>query len=482
MDVEACLSSRDLVALLDGELGEHVASFRDHVRVCASCAELVSCLVDEEGAGPTPAPLSPGTRVGGLVVEGVVGAGSFGIIYRARDELAAREVALKVLEGGPATGDERFLAELRHLARVRHPHVAGVFGAERLPDGRAALVLELVRGHTLATAKAGDGSWRDTLALFLEAADGLAAIHEAGVVHGDFKPENVLVDERGRAVIIDFGLSRAFGDEGTSVAAAGGTPAYVAPEVITRGVVDPRSDQYAFAVSLLEALGGSRPTWSGGHLAPLDVGEAPAALVAVARRALEPDPARRYPSMRDLARALRAEVALVGRVRMNAGFASAGFALVSLVLLGGHPLGARPALVVGALASAAVLAVLAALGHRSALVARFCRAAGAPALLFLIAGLIPVAAAVAGPSAAFSSFVVAELLTVAIVLPALSGRGGLSIVVGLVAGAVYALVRLGLGDAAATSWANVGLRAGLLSFTGLLAWMLASRRLRDDQR
>lgn len=468
MGAETCLASTELVALLEGAADD--ARVQAHVRSCPACAELVSTLLDDAPAtAPLPSLDLEGARFGDVVVGPRVGAGQFGEVYRGRDEAAARDVALKVVPT-PGGERERYLAELQHLARVRHPHVAAVYGATTIDDEHAGLVLEWIEGRPLHEHVAALG-WRPTLALFIDVAEGLAAIHAAGVVHGDLKPDNVIVDETGRAVIVDFGLSIGLDGNRRPV---GGTPAYVAPEVVAGDAVDPRADQVSFCVALAEAVGGRRPSRQKSGAIDLDVGDAPAALDAVLRRGLASDPAARYPSMDALVDALRAHVEVVDRIRINALYALGVCAAAAVAAVAGHPLGGRPVVLVGLGLAAAGFLALAAFGKRSRSAAAFCRAAGLPALVVFVLGLAPLAASLVGTTSAYSSFVVAQLLSLAIVIPAFSRRPQLSPALGAAAAAGYVLARLSLGETLTTTWANVMPRAALMVFAGLLAWMLAS--------
>ena len=166
------------------------------------------------------------------------------------------------------------LAKSQALARLHHPNVTAVHDVGSI-GGDVFVALELVPGETLrAWLDRGPRSWREVLAVFRQAAAGLAAAHAAGLVHRDFKPENVLLDGA-RAVVTDFGLARALADgelrEGrglldssgdariTSTGLVIGTPAYMAPEQFEGKAIDARADQFAFAIALHEALYGERP-------------------------------------------------------------------------------------------------------------------------------------------------------------------------------------------------------------------------------
>jgi serine/threonine protein kinase len=238
-----------------------------------------------------------------------IGEGAMGEVFAAHDPELDRMVAIKVLKRGfGSTSPQaraRFRREAQAMARLNHPNVVSVFDVGMLPHG-VFVAMELVEGPTLADWMRAPHGWREVVALFVEAGRGLLAAHEAGLVHRDFKPSNVIVGKRVR--VADFGLARAATDIptepalttsslGVDVSATGqlvGTPAYMAPEQLTGAPASPLSDQYAFAIALHEALYGVRP----GAGAPLR--SAPARLRTVVERALSHEPQDRYPSMREL--------------------------------------------------------------------------------------------------------------------------------------------------------------------------------------
>jgi serine/threonine protein kinase len=158
------------------------------------------------------------------------------------------------------------------MARVSHPNVMTIFDVGELADGRVYLAMELVDGVSLRVALARPHSLTEKLDFFLQAGRGLAAAHDAGLVHRDFKPDNVLVGRDGRVRVTDFGLARGALDtqgeapltmaSGRALTATGallGTPAYMAPEQHIGVTATPRADQFAFGVALYEALVGARP-------------------------------------------------------------------------------------------------------------------------------------------------------------------------------------------------------------------------------
>jgi tetratricopeptide (TPR) repeat protein len=198
--------------------------------------------------------LAEGTTLGRYRIDRLVGSGGMGEVYRARDVELERDVAIKLLARVGEAARVAVLAEAQAMAKLAHPNVVTVF--EVIVEGqRVCLVMEYVDGTTLRRALEDRPARAEILRLFLEAGRGLAAAHEAGIVHRDFKPENVLVGADRRARVTDFGLASAPSQAGQSA----GTPAYMAPEQGDGGAVDARADQFAFCVSLHEALVGARP-------------------------------------------------------------------------------------------------------------------------------------------------------------------------------------------------------------------------------
>ncbi|WP_164012319.1 tetratricopeptide repeat protein [Pyxidicoccus trucidator] len=282
----ACLDESTFVELLVGGLPPARAAEVDaHLDTCASCRRLVAdglrAQTPDEGlpgeitalTPPRPARaeealLEKGTAVGRYLVLERLGAGGMGVVYSAYDPELDRRVALKLLRAGvlgleAEEGRAHLLREAQAMARVSHPHVVPVYDVGTFGE-HIFLAMELVEAQTLRQwLKAAARPWRQVLSLFLDAGRGLAAAHAAGVVHGDFKPENLLVGRDGRVRVTDFGLARSAnppGAETPGTPVAGGTPAYMAPEQLDPDAhPDARSDQFAFCVALYEALHGERP-------------------------------------------------------------------------------------------------------------------------------------------------------------------------------------------------------------------------------
>jgi len=260
-----CLDENVVARHLSGEgTEEERGAVRAHIDVCERCRELLSALVrtlvtpDGEGTGRRALPR--GTNLGRYVLLDAVGRGGMGVVYAAFDPELDRKVAIKLVratvEGAGVPPRVQLLAEAQAIARLSHPnivtvHDVGTVGSELF------FAMEYVKGETLRRAqRAGAAGLQRTLGLYLAAGEGLAAAHRSGIVHGDFKPENVLVGEDGRVRVTDFGLARAVQEAAPRFA---GTPAYMAPELWRGQPHDLRTDQYAFCVALLEAVEGKRP-------------------------------------------------------------------------------------------------------------------------------------------------------------------------------------------------------------------------------
>lgn len=250
----------------------------------------------------------------------LIGAGAHGDVYRAWDTRLDREVALKLLRasGRPEDGPSgsAVIEEGRLLARVRHPNVATIYGAEYL-DGRTGLWMELVQGRTLEDAIADGNTFTaaDVIRLGAELCRAVAAVHAAGLLHRDIKPQNVmLADEDGRLVLMDFGTGHELNH--ASGADLAGTPLYLAPEVLAGGPASRQSDVYSIGVVLFRLLTARYPVFAanlaslrdahgrGGARAVLDHNAIPSRLRRVLARALDPDPARRFDDASALGHAL----------------------------------------------------------------------------------------------------------------------------------------------------------------------------------
>lgn len=244
----------------------------------------------------------PGGHLGRYVVKRLIGSGGMGVVLAAHDPELDRPVAIKLLHRDGGQAQERLVQEARAMARLHHPNVVMVHDVG-VCDGRVFVAMDLVEGETLRRwMEARPRGWREIVALFVAAGRGLAAAHAVGLLHGDFKPDNVLVDARGTPHVADFGLARS---ELDGAAPIGGTPAYMAPELRADNAHGAAVDQFAFAVSLWEAVCGELPFGSAdgqGERKRTGVLTAPAPdvprwLVATLRRALAPLPEHRFPSI-----------------------------------------------------------------------------------------------------------------------------------------------------------------------------------------
>jgi len=210
-----------------------------------------------------------GTQVGSYRISHVLGQGGMGRVYAAENPALGNRVAIKVIAEEHAKDrelTERFFAEARAVARIRHDSIVNVIDLLRLADGRPVIVMELIDGQTLrAILHGGRAPIGGVVAVMIEVLSALAAAHAVDIVHRDLKPDNILVTPGGRAKVLDFGIAKlmspAPGQTGvrTRTGVVLGTPEYMAPEQISGGVVDRRCDIYAAGVVLFEALTGRRP-------------------------------------------------------------------------------------------------------------------------------------------------------------------------------------------------------------------------------
>lgn len=264
-----CLDDATALAFARGE-SSAADGVLAHLDTCSACRMLVAAAAGGTGARPTTSTLP--TSIGRFDVAGVAGRGAMGIVYRGRDTRLDRLVALKVLSGDrlEQAAHARLEREARALARVAHPSIVSVYEVGDF-EGSLFIAMEYMDGGTLEAWLRESRPAADIVARFVEAGEGLATAHQAGLVHRDFKPANVMLDERGHARVTDFGLVSDGTPENPEHAVAVtdvaltqtgmvlGTPAYMAPEQLKGAPADPRSDQFSFCVALYEALAGQRP-------------------------------------------------------------------------------------------------------------------------------------------------------------------------------------------------------------------------------
>ena len=277
-----------------------------------------------------------------------IGRGSFGEVYRAWDSRLDREVALKLLPAGGASEGGRaseVMHEGRLLARVRHPNVVTIYGAEQISD-RIGLWMELVGGRTLEQILQENSALGvdDAVAIGLELCGAVAAVHRAGLLHRDIKTDNVMRADDGRIVLMDFGTGRELGDGAGSDLA--GTPLYLAPEVLEGRPATVQSDIYSLGVLIYRLVSGAYPVRAetvrevrGAHARRERVPiravrpDVPGRLARILDRATDPDPGGRYSNVEALGRDLHALKPGQKRTRMATAAALAA-ALTLAVTLG----------------------------------------------------------------------------------------------------------------------------------------------------
>lgn len=320
----------------------------------------------------------PGTWIGRYVVLQSLGHGGMGAVYAAYDPELDRRVAIKFLhdrdDEDPDVWRARLTREAKAMARVSHPNVVTVYDVGVTAEGQIFLAMEIVEGGTLGDwLKAGKRTWREIVEIFCEAGEGLAAAHRAGMIHRDFKLDNVLFGKDGRPRVTDFGLARGAADPPVPDVPAGsppppvssasslekvtvtgtvlGTPGYMAPEQYLRGVdVDVRADVFAFCATLHRALYGERAfdgatideiatATAAGKVREAPKGtDVPAWVRRVMLAGLAPKPEDRPASMQELLDALRADP---GKRRRRWLVGAAVVALACVAVLGVRASGER---------------------------------------------------------------------------------------------------------------------------------------------
>ncbi len=398
----ACPDAQKLDAFVQGAVpaGE-VAGLNAHLEGCPTCRTLLAELKEistgrtlrkrtdpgdveadsfetlkERGLAKPPQPagrrqvgLPRGARVGRYVILEGIAAGGMGEVYAAYDPQLDRKVALKLLrpdvakEVGQSEARDRLLREAQVMARLSHRNVVIVHDAGATDEGRIFLAMEFVEGLTLREhLRKKVRPWGEVVELFLEAGRGLAAAHAAGIIHRDFKPNNVLVAKDGRVCVLDFGIARAtvveeseatprsvpdevsnpsrraLEVELTVAGATMGTPGYMSPEQLRGTPVDARTDQFSFSVALYEALHGARPFRAPtlrGLLKEIESGvvpdppsgsSVPPRVQEVIRRGLAVKSEARFESMEALLAALAIDPKVHRRNRVYAVFAGLGVA------------------------------------------------------------------------------------------------------------------------------------------------------------
>jgi serine/threonine-protein kinase len=273
---------------------------------------------DTERATAADSQSSPPRMWAHFLILGRLGSGSYGDVYRAYDTTLQSEVALKLMrdEGGMPMNGSRALREARYLARVRHPNVVTVYGAAQC-DGRVGLWMELVRGTTLEETLQRHGTFgaREASLVGIDLCRALAAVHGAGLLHGDIKAHNVMREEGGRTVLMDFGTSKDLEQDILPAYAGGshdfaGTPMYLAPEVFAGLPRTKATDVYSLGVLLFHLVTNRYPVEGETRAA---IGEAhqrqarthlhdvrpdlPDAFVNIVERAVDPEAQQRFQSV-----------------------------------------------------------------------------------------------------------------------------------------------------------------------------------------
>ena len=362
-----CPLEETIVAFAEGRLSaEALGRVESHVPTCARCEDVLLAAsaaadasrstVHEVRSGlDARLSLKRGATVGGYTILSLIGRGGMGEVYVAYDPDLDRKVAIKLLRPSlaeAAEGRVRMLREAQALAKLQHPNVVVVYGVGLL-DESVFLAMEFIDGMTAASwLRAERRGWRDVLRVFLAAGRGLAAAHDAGMIHRDFKLENLMITRDGQVRVMDFGLARAVAsdraddgielnatailtetdDDGpvaaspllhaslTRTGAQVGTRLYMAPEQFSPGQrLDARSDQFSFCVSLYEALYGERPfeapdlstlkqnLFANTVRPPPPHKHVPPWIRRLLLRGLQPLPEARFPSMTALLATLEAD-------------------------------------------------------------------------------------------------------------------------------------------------------------------------------
>jgi eukaryotic-like serine/threonine-protein kinase len=286
--------------------------------------------MDEEIKTPPPpadadsADALTGTTVGRFAVSRRLGAGGMGQVYGAEDTTLKRHVAIKRMAPQAKSTEadrKRLLKEAQRASALNHPNVGAVYDVLE-HAGELWLVMEYVEGETLRHRLGAPISREEFFSIAIQCCEGLQAAHEKGIIHGDIKPENIMLAPGNRVKILDFGVARrawtSTPDTATksmeTMTASGGTPAYMAPEVLLQRPDDGRSDIFSLGLVFYEMLGGEQPFKSESlattvakivHVDPAPLKNVPTPLAAVVSRALAKNPDLRYPTATALLEDLR---------------------------------------------------------------------------------------------------------------------------------------------------------------------------------
>ncbi|MGA8528907.1 MAG: protein kinase [Acidobacteriaceae bacterium] len=272
---------------------------------------------------PSREPFGPGTRLGRYSLIELLGAGGMGMVYRARDEKLERIVAIKILASGLLTNEtmrSHFRREARALARLNHANIASLYDVGE-QDGVDYLVMECVQGQSLrARLQAAPLTPAEATRITVDIAGALEEAHAQGVVHRDLKPANVMISSRGQVKVLDFGVAKLLTPSETTQSliqtnSPVGTPLYMSPEQALGKPVDVRSDLWSLGALYFETLTGRPPFQGDSVLAVLQAitqdrltplrqirPDAPEQAERIVQRALQKDPAHRYPTATEMAR------------------------------------------------------------------------------------------------------------------------------------------------------------------------------------
>jgi tRNA A-37 threonylcarbamoyl transferase component Bud32 len=349
-----CLDDNVVSEFVAGSLPPSAVSrIEGHLAGCRDCRALVAVLAKDaanDSNVETVERLSPsqmtelprrmltiGDRVSRYVVLSTLGTGGMGVVFAAYDPQLDRKVALKLLRSGKQynsrDAQQRLRREAQAIAQLSHPNVVGVYDVGTTSDGDLYIAMEFVEGDTLKTwLQRWPRTWREIIEVFLQAGKGLVAAHSVGLLHRDFKPDNVLVGGDGRVRVTDFGLARSLMIEEettknpnaftgrplhSALTATGtvlGTPRYMPPEQLLGPDIDARSDQFSYCVALYEALYGDHPLPGSTAVSMLESGDkalpppedspVPPSIARAVIRGLERDEDKRFPTMSALMTAL----------------------------------------------------------------------------------------------------------------------------------------------------------------------------------
>src|SRR5665647_62592 len=229
-------------------------------------ADGVGLAASARSENTTESASEPIVEIPGYTLSERIGAGGFGLVFRARHDLIGRDVAIKVLHAKYSADPDavgRFIAEARAVSQISHPGIVDLFDFGQLADGRQYCVMELIRGATLRDVLSSRRlSLAEALPILHQIAQAIDAAHAAGIAHRDLKPDNVFVLDGGGVKLIDFGLAKLTREDAPSVTRTGsvfGTPLYMSPEQCRGKGIDVRTDAYSFGVLAYQVVTGDLP-------------------------------------------------------------------------------------------------------------------------------------------------------------------------------------------------------------------------------